>query len=60
MSPESHGDAEGTPRPLKDVLQGSDMINDCGLANVPGCKVHGGLEKCPGHMAGFWESSRLR
>lgn len=58
--PENHVDGKGTPRPLKDVLQGSSLINDCGLASFPGYRVHGGLEKQPGHTAGCWENSKLR
>lgn len=60
MGPEDHVDGEGTPRPLEDVMQRSDTIKDCGVAGVPGYKVHGGLEGRLGHMAGFWESSQLR
>lgn len=39
----SHIDGGGTPRPLKDVMQRSDMIYDCGATSSPNYKVHDGL-----------------
>lgn len=54
MSSESHIDGEGILGPLKIVLQGTDMIDDCGLASVPGREVHGRLEKRAGRHGRLW------
>ena len=54
MSSESHIDGECMLRPLKIVLQGTDMIDDCGLASVPGREVHGRLEKRAGRHGRLW------
>ena len=54
MSPESHIDGEDMLGPLKIVLQGTDMIDDCALANVPGCEARGRLEKMAGRHGRLW------
>ena len=54
MSPESHIDGESTLGPLKIVLHETDLMDDCGLANVPGCKVPGRLGKRAGRHGRLW------